>query len=1030
MADAIDADVAEALKQLKRGFKETQPSQPAPRFGTPMGPALPPGQVGPTMPPVQRPTGAWEANKMPRMMAPSGMPPKAQTSIRPVPPRGQSAGGPGLNFAGRPPSAGLGQMGLGGRPALPTGPPAKPLAMGGVRPGPTPMFAGTNTLPAPGAGAPAGVSAAATASATAAGVAGGAQAQVEIPQSYVGLVLGKQASTINAIKNFSKANLVVEQHTPAEDRAQVMILGQQAEVDKAKHVIESLVDGSMNTQMLFQMLGTQAPAGAAKLGGLPGLSIPTQQVGAVMPTASALPISTSGGGVPQDPTQLHDSLNEYYARWWSQYGNMVQQGQDGASASTGDTSAAAETNKENASSQAFDKTALARLAEQAAQNEELEKQREAVAQSQADGATSPSSIFAPLGSSSTAPGGVDHALPAEVAPSAAGFAQLGQQPVDNQFERLPLNLPGDLPPLPSLPASISTPMPELPAQMPPAPMPLPQQQLPPPQQPPPTQQQPPLQQQQPTAPPIVQASQAAHRPAFAGFSLNPAAAPQAQKDNDSVQNMLQRLQSNAQQTKQAMSVQQPQQPFGQVPRPTEVAAQPAGAATLDSRLHPPEWDATIEHRVMHAQTPAEIADLGKTLLTKFPTLQPEQLADLLGKMERMVNMFHGEFLSEISRLLAARLKDCTSMQLATLMSTFLVWKPDTRERFSEYAVDLAIAAFSDLPSRLMEMAPHELNCCLAGIMCLGFADKKFFVVLGRSVVARHKTFGLVQLSALLTILSEMRLVHVDLFTSAAQVICPRVRELRPVDIMRVLRSFAKCNVQHETLCHAFSVDIIGRFKDKGPNAGFTVEDLCEIAWIMCILQSYSEEFFRLVLNQLEGAPKVTTDSLCMLYECHLALDSEFKDPYSGFRISPEQVQPLLDIYRQSRKDARRCSERVRSDVTSVLKSLVEGTVKANHGTSIGLLTDVVALRKRSSTDGYIHIDIDSPLTSVRPLDQEDIAAATPTLDGSVAFKRRLMQKHNLRLIVVQESEWRRLEDSKDKRRHLRSLLATLGDVLE
>jgi hypothetical protein len=370
------------------------------------------------------------------------------------------------------------------------------------------------------------------------------------------------------------------------------------------------------------------------------------------------------------------------------------------------------------------------------------------------------------------------------------------------------------------------------------------------------------------------------------------------------------------------------------------------------------------------------------------------------------------------------------MQLAMVMSSFLLWKPETRERFSDYASDLATAAFTDVTQRLMEMAPHELNCCLAGIMCLGFADKKFFVVLGRSVVARHKTFGLAQLTTLLSILSEMRLVHVDLFTSAAQVICPRVRELRPIDIMRVLRSFAKCNVQHETLCHAFSMDIVNRFKDKGSSAGFTVEDLCEVAWMMCILQSYNEDLFRLVLSQLEGAPKITTDSLCMLYECHLALESEFKDNYAGFRIAPEKLQALLDIYKENRKDGRRCSERVRTDVTSVLKSLVEGTVKANHCTSVGLLTDVVALRKKSSADGYIHIDIDSPLTSVRPLDQEDIAAAAPALDGSAAFKRRLLQKHNLRLIVVAESDWRRLEDSKDKRRHLRSLLATLGDVLE
>jgi len=275
-------------------------------------------------------------------------------------------------------------------------------------------------LPLPGAGNPA--IAAAPASAAAAGVVG-AQSQVDIPQSYVGLVLGKQASTINAIKNFSKANLVVEQHTPAEDRAQVIITGQQTDVDKAKHVIESLVDGSMNTQMLFQMLGTQAPLGGMKLdggmaaslgtspgampgamapgmptgagvnpllaglpGGLPGLGMPTQAP--VMPTAS-LPISTSGGGVPQDPMQLHDSLNEYYARWWAQYGNMAQQNTDPSAS----TSEAASTNesKEPAGSAAFDKTALARLAELAAQNEELEKQREAVAQSVAETATSPAS---------------------------------------------------------------------------------------------------------------------------------------------------------------------------------------------------------------------------------------------------------------------------------------------------------------------------------------------------------------------------------------------------------------------------------------------------------------------------------------------------------------------------------------------------------------------------------------------------------------------------------------------------------------
>merc|ERR1711992_426517 len=110
------------------------------------------------------------------------------------------------------------------------------------------------------------------------------------------------------------------------------------------------------------------------------------------------------------------------------------------------------------------------------------------------------------------------------------------------------------------------------------------------------------------------------------------------------------------------------------------------------------------------------------------------------------------------------------------MSSFILWSVETRERFSEYASEFISAACAEMPSRLMELAPHELNCCLAAFMSLGFAEYKFFTAVGRSALARHKTFAPVQLCGLLTILSEMRFVHVDLFNAAAQVITVRVRE--------------------------------------------------------------------------------------------------------------------------------------------------------------------------------------------------------------------------------------------------------------
>lgn len=35
----------------------------------------------------------------------------------------------------------------------------------------------------------------------------------------------------------------------------------------------------------------------------------------------------------------------------------------------------------------------------------------------------------------------------------------------------------------------------------------------------------------------------------------------------------------------------------------------------------------------------------------------------------------------------------------------------------------------------MELAPHELNCCLAGVVSLGCSDHKFFVSVGKSAQA-------------------------------------------------------------------------------------------------------------------------------------------------------------------------------------------------------------------------------------------------------------------------------------------------------
>merc|ERR1712136_482611 len=187
---------------------------------------------------------------------------------------------------------------------------------------------------------------------------------------------------------------------------------------------------------------------------------------------------------------------------------------------------------------------------------------------------------------------------------------------------------------------------------------------------------------------------------------------------------------------------------------------------------------------------------GREVLMKFASLSPQQIAELLQKMDGA--SANSDFMVEISRMLIPRLKEFSSTHFTSITSTYASWSTSAR------------------------------------------TDKKqrggLFASVGRAALARHGSFAPVQLTALLAILSEMRLVHVDLFNAAAQFLSTRAKELRPVDVMRVLRSFAKCAVQHEVLCRVMGDEVVSRARDR--SVFFKVEDLCEIAWSFCILQYY------------------------------------------------------------------------------------------------------------------------------------------------------------------------------------------------
>merc|ERR1719440_891016 len=159
---------------------------------------------------------------------------------------------------------------------------------------------------------------------------------------------------------------------------------------------------------------------------------------------------------------------------------------------------------------------------------------------------------------------------------------------------------------------------------------------------------------------------------------------------------------------------------------------------------------------------------------EIPVRQDPALEALLQKLQSIrpetVNGFSkGEFSGEVGKLLTPRLREFTGSQFASLMGTFMSWlcaDPAAAEKSRSFY----LSASTEMASRLMEFSPHEMNCCLASLISSSYSDLRFFAQVGRAALARHSSFGPVQLTALLSLLSEVRLVHLDLFNAAAQFI--------------------------------------------------------------------------------------------------------------------------------------------------------------------------------------------------------------------------------------------------------------------
>merc|ERR1719191_2572878 len=80
------------------------------------------------------------------------------------------------------------------------------------------------------------------------------------------MIVGTNGTTINALKQSTKAHCFIEQETPDRDTARVTCVGAASEVEEAKNTVANLIEGKITTAQIFKKAGMVMPAAEEERG--------------------------------------------------------------------------------------------------------------------------------------------------------------------------------------------------------------------------------------------------------------------------------------------------------------------------------------------------------------------------------------------------------------------------------------------------------------------------------------------------------------------------------------------------------------------------------------------------------------------------------------------------------------------------------------------------------------------------------------------------------------------------------------------
>lgn len=910
------------------------------------------------------------------------------------PPFGQLPRGlPGLGGGGF--GGGAGSVGSGG--GLPDVPGLAPPVMAPPRGLPPAMT--------PPAGAPGG------ASSPVAGGSGPQQtASVEVPQSKLGLVLGTNASTIKAIKSISGAQCVIQPQMPGSDRSYMQISGTASQVERCKGLvlaltgdggagmdISALLGGGAGKPGIAPPQGLPSPGGVPPMPSLPGLAAlgkggakfgggASASLSEALKGLGALPggadllgagLGSNAGGVDVSKLgSLISALGSSSSPGASNYYTQLLTAATHLVSSQGTSETPLETREKP---QAFDRDALRRLAQQAQNNAAEEPSAPA------------SSAFVPP-------------------PRPPPFQSMPVKSMHNGFAEAPAN--DSLASAPGFDAPVAAPPPV---------------------------------QEQPAEDPVVQRSAAPPPPAPAPASLPfvPEPMPQtSKKDASSVLKFLQGAQDNiarAQAGRARLGNAQAQLAS------TGVSATGAAGGAAGARN---PWEALCAKlQSVGASTEKLSSDnrraLEKEVMATLPTLEPTRAAELVTKAYAVEPLRNEELLDDLCKALVTNIPRFRSPDLTRITSAFAAWalalgaSGDERSRLSEALRAFFSGVSAEVSLRLMDVAPSDLAKISAALASVGVGGVRLFASIARAAVARADRFAPAELISLIGAFDKARCFQTALFEALARCLRMSVRDVTPKDIVKGMLSLAYCGIKDEGLGQA-----IGEHMPKKAVATgglLTAEESCTLAWAFCALELHHDKLFRAVFRALEDAPVQASDTLCQLYEIHLTLKAFHQESYSAYELEDDTVQSLREHYRRQRGGSRgvkpeRSSERLHGDIAELLREIVDASVSTSYVTSLGFTVDIAAVprasdgRSRRSTPPLILIDVDGPHSLIRSLDPAESVAmgAASRVRGTLALKRRALEKNGMRMAVFSEDDWRGLDGARDRKEFLRGLLKKAG----